>query len=167
MLSVVIETRHKEDALARTLASLVGGAVEGIVREVIVCDVVSCERTHTVAEHAGCTWLADARAIDGAREARSEWLLLLEPGARLMEGWIEAVSDHAATGGGAARFTWARQSRPPLSRRLFGKRRPLAEGLVLPTRDALALARGDGTGEAIAAAMSARRLQAQILAAPA
>ena len=33
MLSVLIETRNDEEALARTLASLVGGAVEGVVRE--------------------------------------------------------------------------------------------------------------------------------------
>ena len=38
MLSVLIETRDEEERLARTLASLVGAAVEGVVREVIVCD---------------------------------------------------------------------------------------------------------------------------------
>jgi glycosyltransferase involved in cell wall biosynthesis len=54
MLSVVIETNNDEDALARTLASLVSAAVEGVVREVIVCDRGSTDRTHLVAEHAGC-----------------------------------------------------------------------------------------------------------------
>ncbi|TIR96069.1 MAG: glycosyl transferase family 2, partial [Mesorhizobium sp.] len=36
MLSVLIETRNDEEGLARTLASLIGGAVEGVVRDVIV-----------------------------------------------------------------------------------------------------------------------------------
>ena len=166
MLSVLIETRNQEEALARTLASLVGGAVEGVVREVIVCDAASCERTHHVAEHAGCAYLADARAAAGARQARSEWLLLLEPGARLMDGWIEAVVAHAGAATGAARFTRSRQSRAPFLERILARRRPLAEGLVITKRQALSLARGDGSASAIAKAVSARRLGAEIFAAP-
>ena len=61
MLSVLIETRNDEEGLARTLASLVGGAVEGVVREVIVCDLGSTDQTHDVAEHAGCAYLAQRR----------------------------------------------------------------------------------------------------------
>ena len=38
MLSVIIETKNDEEALARTLGSLVSAVVQGVVREVIVCD---------------------------------------------------------------------------------------------------------------------------------
>lgn len=167
MLSVLIETRNQEEALARTLASLVAGAVEGAVREVIVCDAASCERTHRVAEHAGCHYLADARAADGARQARSEWLLLLEPGARLMDGWIEAVAAHAGAAGGAARFLRAPRSRASFLKDLLAPRRPLAAGLLVPKRQVLSLVGGDGSAAAIAGAVSTRRLDAEILAAPA
>src|SRR5690606_15838389 len=43
MLTVLIETKDHEEALARTLASLVGAAVEGIVRDVLVCDLGSVD----------------------------------------------------------------------------------------------------------------------------
>ncbi len=58
MLTVLIETRNDEEGLARTLASLVGAAVEGVVRDVIVCDRGSTDQTHYVAEHAGCHYVA-------------------------------------------------------------------------------------------------------------
>lgn len=166
MLSVLIETRNHEDALARTLASLVGGAVEGVVREVIVCDAGSSDHTHAVAEHAGCRYLADARAAAGVRQARGEWLLLLEPGARLLDGWMDAVLAHAAGATGAARFTRARQSRLPFLARVLAGRRPLADGLVITRRQALSLSLGDGSAGSIASSVSARRLDAEILAAP-
>src|SRR5690606_23169312 len=97
MLSVVIETLNQDDALARTLASLVPGAVEGVVREVIVCDAGSMDGTRDLADHAGCRYLPQSRAGAGLRHARSEWLLLLEPGATLRDGWIDAVAAHAGT----------------------------------------------------------------------
>ena len=101
MLSVLIETHNDEEALARTLASLVGGAVEGVVREVIVCDHGSTDQTHYVAEHAGCHFLRSGGVAAAVAQAKGDWLLLLEPGARLADGWIDDVAaacretDHA------------------------------------------------------------------------
>lgn len=94
MLSVLIETRNDEEGLARTLASLVGGVVEGMVREVIVCDLGSTDQTAKVAEHAGCRYLATGGIKAGIGVAKGDWLLLLEPGARLVEGWTDTVADH-------------------------------------------------------------------------
>ena len=167
MLSVVIETRNSEDALARTLASLVSGAVEGVVREVIICDQGSSDHTHSVADHAGCHYLANAHVAAGVRQARSEWLMFLEPGARLRDGWTEAVVAHAEAATGAARFTRARQSRQPFLERMFSGSRPLVDGLIITKRQALSLARGDGSAGAIAKSVSARRLGAEIVAAQA
>lgn len=166
MLSVLIETRNHEDALARTLSSLVSGAVEGVVREVIVCDSGSTDLTHKVAEQAGCNYLQDCVTADAVRKAKGDWLLILEPGAKLVEGWIDAVLVHAGATTSPARFTRSRYSPRPLLERLRLKRRPLGDGLLITRRDVLGLTRGDGTATSIASAVSTHRLDAEIIAAP-
>lgn len=45
MLSVVILTDNSEEGLARTLASLVSAAAEGVIREVAVVDDGSVDGT--------------------------------------------------------------------------------------------------------------------------
>jgi glycosyltransferase involved in cell wall biosynthesis len=164
MLSVVIETHTNADALATTLASLVGAAVDGVVREVIVCDTGSCAQTYAIAEHAGCRYLSDTNTAVGVSQAKSDWLLLLEPGARLLDGWMDVVTAHVGATTQAARFTCTRQSRPSLLQRWRQGRRPLRNGLVITKREALA---GKGVSAAeIAKAATIRRLDAEIVAAP-
>ena len=108
MISVVIECLNEEHALARTLAALVPGAVEGLISEVIVVDHGSNDGTAKVADSAGCTVAAPAEAAAVIAEARGRWLLVLEPGALPLAGWIEALSGYVANGGeGAARFRLA------------------------------------------------------------
>ncbi|HHZ10954.1 MAG TPA: glycosyltransferase [Rhizobiales bacterium] len=166
MLSVLIETHNDEEGLARTLAALVVGVVEGAVREVIVCDRGSADQTHRVAEHAGCHFLPEGGIAAGIREAKGEWLLLLEPGARLDGNWIEAVLDHVAHSTRPARFVRSKNSRQPFFARVLYGRRPLRDGLVITKRQALSLARGEGSAAAIARAAAARRLAAGIVVAP-
>jgi|SRR5690606_4279039 len=166
MLSVVIETRNDEEALAHTLASLVGGAVEGVVREVIVCDRGSSDGTHAVADHTGCRYMTMSPLASGIRQAKSEWLLLLEPGARLCEGWTEVVSRHTECATRAARFTEARNGRSRFLSRVFSAGRPLAAGLLVTRHQALALAQKASDAETIARRLAAKRLDAEILVAP-
>jgi cellulose synthase/poly-beta-1,6-N-acetylglucosamine synthase-like glycosyltransferase len=166
MLSVLIETRNDEEALARTLASLIGGAVEGVVREVIVCDTGSTDQTHRVAEHAGCQYVASGGVAAGIRQAKGDWLLLLEPGARLMEGWIDVVVAHTARQTMAARFSRARASRVPFLARVFSGNRALAEGLVISKQQAAASVKSAGSAEAIARGLATKRLDAEIWVAP-
>ena len=161
MLSVLIETRNDEEALARTLASLVGAAVEGVVRDVIVCDRGSTDQTHRVAEHAGCQFLAEGGIAAGIQKAKSEWLLLLEPGAKLAEGWTEDVIAHVAEASTPARFTRASGERGSFLARLFWRRRPLAEALLI--RKSQALSKRAESAEALARGLAARRLGAQIV----
>ena len=59
MISVLIETQNSDEALARTLGGLVGGAVEGILSDVIIIDQGSVDQTHRVADAAGCIFLQD------------------------------------------------------------------------------------------------------------
>jgi len=166
MLSVLIETHDDEDRLARTLASLVSGAVEGLVREVILCDRGSTDQTWNVADHAGCIWLAGTDIAGGIGRARGDWLLLVEPGARLSPGWTEPVLRHVSEAGGPACFTGARAGEERFLSRIFAARRPLAKGLVIPRQQAASLARPGMDAAAIARKVSVRRLGGEIFAAP-
>jgi len=165
MLSVLIETLNDEEGLARTLASLIGGAVEGVVRDVVVCDTGSTDQTHRVADHAGCHYIAGGISV-GIRQAKGDWLLLLEPGARLSDGWIEEVAAHTARQTMPARFSRARGSRAPFLARVFSGNRALAEGLVISKRQATALSKSARSAEAMARGLATKRLEAEIWVAP-
>lgn len=165
MLSVVIETKNDEDPLARTLSSLVAAAVEGAVREVIVCDLGSTDQTHHVADHAGCAYLSNGGVAAGIARAKSEWLLVLEPGARLVDGWAEHVADHTARQTIAACFSRAKSDRAPFLSRVFSSRRALADGLVITKRQAASLARSSADAQALARGLATKRLPAQIIVA--
>lgn len=163
MLSVVIETKNDEEGLARTLASLVNGAVEGMVREVIVCDLGSTDRSHRVAEEAGCIWLPGGGAAAGVRHAKSDWLLLLEPGATLVDGWIDSAARHVSRVTMAGRFSRSRKARTPFLKRIFAGNRGLVDGLLITKRQASSLSRNGQGGEAIARGLAAKRLDGEII----
>lgn len=163
MLSVLIETQNDEEGLARTLGSLVTAAVEGVVREVIVCDRGSSDGTHRVADHAGCQFVASGGVAAGIKQAKSDWLLLLEPGARLVAGWTEDVVEHTARLATAARFSRSRGARLPLLSRIFSGNRALSDGLVITKCQAMALSHAAHDAEAIARGLATRRLEAEIL----
>jgi glycosyltransferase involved in cell wall biosynthesis len=131
MISVLIETKDDEEGLAKTLASLVSGAVEGLVREVIVCDLGSSDGTESVAEHAGCIFLAGTRCEEAVDGARSEWVLMLKPGARLAPGWVEAAREHVAAAESPAIFSRSRQSELPFWSKWLKRRERFAEGLLM------------------------------------
>lgn len=99
MLSVVVPTRNSEEGLARTLSSLVAGAAEGVVREVVVADGGSTDGTRIVADAAGCTLVEAAggwcgRIAAGVEVARRvPWFLVLPPNVFLEGEWFrEAAS---------------------------------------------------------------------------
>ncbi len=162
MLTVLIETRNDEEPLARTLASLVGAAVEGVVRDVIVCDRGSTDQTHRVAEHAGCSYLAEGGIAAGVRQAKGEWLLLLEPGARLAEGWSESVIAHVGRMTMPARFSRVRADRQGLFSRIMSSPSALAEGLVIRKGQAVSLSRTAQSAEALARGLASKRLEGEI-----
>lgn len=155
MLSVVIPTENSEEGLARTLASLVPAAAEGVVREVVVVDAGSKDGTRIVADAAGCSlaegtggWMA--RVTAGVHTARrAPWFLILSPNVFLDGDWHrEAASfvDRSERAGRAAEavaafrivydeFGW----RPRLAERVVGLAgalfgRPLREQGLLISR---------------------------------
>ena len=167
MLSVLIETRNDEEGLARTLASLIGAVVEGAVRDVIVCDVGSTDQTRYVAEHAGCHFMAEGGIAAGITAAKGDWLLIVEPGARLLEGWTEPVVAHLNGSTMPARLSRSRGDRLPFLARMLSANRALAQGLVITKRRAAALAKNAHSAEALARGLAVKTLAAEISVAPA
>jgi rSAM/selenodomain-associated transferase 2 len=107
MLSVVIPTLNAEASLCRTMAALVPAAVDGLVREVIVVDAHSDDRTAAIAESAGAILLLSSsgrgrQLAAGAARARFSWILFLHADSVLEPGWErEAAAFIERVGAGA------------------------------------------------------------------
>ena len=92
MITVVIPTLEAEAGLEATLTALVPAAVEGLVRQVIVVDGGSTDRTLKIAEDSGADIVSSERGrgralIAGAASARFPWLLFLHADTVLAPGW--------------------------------------------------------------------------------
>src|SRR5438874_1034305 len=100
-ISVVLATHNSERLLVPTLAALVPGALAGLVSEVIIADVGSCDATHQIADEAGCKFLRASSKGAGlnaaAKAARAAWLLFLAPGTVPDAIWIDDVNSFVAT----------------------------------------------------------------------
>ena len=99
MISVVIPTLNDQAHLAETMSSLVPAAVDGLVREVIVADGGSTDRTLEIADSAGAEILKapsgrGAQRKAGAERARFPWLLFLNPDSFLDPGWEREAGLH-------------------------------------------------------------------------
>ncbi|TCT39823.1 glycosyl transferase [Martelella mediterranea] len=168
MLSVIIECDDNEPELAHTLSSLVVGAVEGLISDVTVLDRRASEGTSLVAEAAGCRYFRNWDLTDVVTSARGDWILVLEPGARPLSGWVDAIHEHIATETKPARFSKSRRHRRAFWKRLFTRRCPLEAGLLLPKPIALEKARECGTSPfAMAHRMVTRRLSCELIPASA
>jgi rSAM/selenodomain-associated transferase 2 len=92
MISVVIPTLNSEAGLAGTLTGLVPAAVEGLIREAIVVDGGSSDRTEAIVDNAGADFVRSTagrgtQLAAGARCARFPWLLFLHADTVLDPGW--------------------------------------------------------------------------------
>lgn len=102
MISVVIPTLDSERLLVPTLSALVPGSAEGLVRDVLFADGGSRDETERIADAAGCEFLKGAaeegeRLAAAAAKARGDWLLFVDPGAILEDGWTREVGAFIAT----------------------------------------------------------------------
>jgi hypothetical protein len=167
MLTVLMECRDQEAELAQTLSVLVSAAVEGLVSDVVVLDHKSRDGSSRVADAAGCRFHSTWDIVDVLHKARGEWLLLLEPGARLQAGWIDEVMEYLALNRQPARFSPSRTYRKPFLTRIVRSVPPLEQGLILPKREAVALAKS-GMGlkdiaKAVKAAAKPSRLVSEMI----
>jgi hypothetical protein len=163
MISVMIECRDQEQELAATLAVLVQGVVEGLVAEVVIIDRGSDDGTAKLADHAGCRHLADPDLREAVRAARGDWLLLVEPGARPLLGWIEHVGQHIKISQGAARFSPSREYRLPFLKRFSRRASALEHGVVMTKRQAIAQARAGARLESLARGVAMKTLRCEIV----
>lgn len=111
-LSIVIPTLAAEVTLPRVFAALMEGLPTGLIREVIVTDGGSGDRTLDIAEEAGAVVLQGSPSRGGQLRrgcavARGEWILILHADTVLDAGWSEVVSDHIASSERAAVFRLA------------------------------------------------------------
>jgi len=117
MISVIIPTLDAEATLAPTLAALVPATVDGVVREVIITDGGSTDRTLEIADAAGAEIVRGEagrgrQLARGAQKARFPWLLFLHADTSLETGWqMEAAefmnsveADHRPLSAAAFRF---------------------------------------------------------------
>ena len=163
MLSIIIETTNHEDELSRTLLPLVSGAVYGLVRDVIVLDHGSSDQTSRVAEQAGCTIMSGTTLSACISRARGDWLLLLEPGARVSANWVESVERHCASSQSPARFSRSLEGRPAFFSRIVRRETALIDGLLITKKQASALAKSAVTSEALARGLAGRKMNAEIV----
>lgn len=98
MISVVIPTLNAESSLAATMTALVPGVVEGVVRDVIVVDAGSSDRTLKIVEASGAQVVRatskgrGTQLAVGAQEARGDWLMFLHADTVLEPGWEREVA---------------------------------------------------------------------------
>lgn len=97
MISVIIPTLNAETGLAASLSAIVPGMVDGLVREVIVVDGGSTDRTLAIADQAGTRVVTSGKGRGrqlraGAEAARFPWLLFLHADTVLEPGWEREVS---------------------------------------------------------------------------
>lgn len=92
MISVIIPTFNAQATLAETLSALVPAAVDGLVRQVIVVDGGSSDRTAAIVDNAGAEMVQGSggrgpQLALGAKRARFPWLLFLHADTVLEPGW--------------------------------------------------------------------------------
>lgn len=163
MISVLIECKDQEKALAVTLAALVHGAVEGLVAEVIVLDRGSRDGTALLADAAGCRFLEDPDLRDVVRSTRGDWLLLIEPGARPLLGWVDHIGQHLVSGRQAARMRPSLEYRLPFFRRLRRRLSALEHGVIMPKRQAIANAKSGQSLESLGRGVAMTQLKCEIV----
>jgi glycosyltransferase involved in cell wall biosynthesis len=95
VITAILPTLDAERTIVPTLAALVAGAADGILRQVIIADAGSRDTTLELVDQAGCDAVSAASRVaaisDAARQAKGSWLLFLLPGTVLEEGWVREV----------------------------------------------------------------------------
>ncbi|MFD0858979.1 TIGR04283 family arsenosugar biosynthesis glycosyltransferase [Roseovarius aquimarinus] len=106
-LSVIVPVLDAEGALPRLLPGLMEGVEAGLIRELVLSDGGSRDKTAEIAEEIGAVWLTGPASRGGqlrrgAEAAGGAWLLFLHADSQLPRGWSETVLAQMAEGRPAA-----------------------------------------------------------------
>ena len=98
-LSIIIPTLNAEAVLPGALKALVEGLEAGLVRELVISDGGSRDRSADIARAAGATLISGApgrggQLARGAARAGGEWLLFLHADSWPAPGWSRAMAEH-------------------------------------------------------------------------
>lgn len=147
MISVILQTDGSSEAVARSFVPLVSGAMEGVVREVIIWspDEAASDDLHLLCDGAGARLIEGKSSKDVLAAARSDWLLLLEPGAILWGDWHGGVLLHINKMKQAGHFQLSSQTHhAPWWRRILGghtHNAALRRGCLIPKAMAVTAAK--------------------------
>lgn len=102
-ISVVMPTLNAAQEMPASLACLMEGLAEGLIREVVVSDGGSQDMTLQLAEEAGARVVAGPASRGGqlrrgCAQAKGDWLLVLHADTQLSAGWAAVVAEHLSTG---------------------------------------------------------------------
>jgi len=100
MLSVIIDARDYPDGVPALLAQLTAGAVDGLVRQVLIVAQDDAPGIDALCEDMGAE--AHATLETAAKAARADQLMILPGDFRLRDGWIKAIDSHLTRGGAPA-----------------------------------------------------------------
>lgn len=100
MLTVIIDARTEAERLPVLLAQLTAGAVDGLVRQVLIVAAEGQAGIDDLCEETGAETHLTIEAAGQA--ARADWLVVLPADFRLRDGWIKSLEGHLARGGQAA-----------------------------------------------------------------
>ncbi len=141
-LSIIIPAYNAEGVLPLCLASLMPGLETGLIREVILVDGGSEDQTRRLAEGAGANVITApekgraAQLLQGAQEARGDWLLFLHADTALSRDWAERAKSHIVERKHkAAAFTLAYRSDHPMAKTVARRANWRARTLGLPYGD--------------------------------
>lgn len=163
MLTVIMECKNQETALAQTLSVLVTGAVQGLISDVILLDGGSTDGTAKVADSAGCRFHQAWELSDIIRSARGEWILLLQTGARPQSGWVDEIVEFASVAQVPARFSPSSVWRKPFLERLRTKSDPLERGFLISKRQSTAIARPTMQVSQIPTGLAVKTLRTELI----
>lgn len=100
MLTVIIDARDDAQRLPALLAQLTAGAVDGLVRQVLIVAAEGQPGIDDLCEEMGAE--AHASLEGAAKVARADQLLVLPADFRLRDGWIGSLEGHLTRSGEGA-----------------------------------------------------------------
>lgn len=139
-ISIIVPTLNAQSALPALAADLVAGLDSGLIRELIIADGGSSDKTAEIADDLGASVIEapkgrGSQLAAGAAAAKGDWLMFLHADSRLSEGWAAVVSDHIRANRTPAHFRLAYDSRHPAARLTAGWANLRARTFALPYGD--------------------------------